>query len=167
MKEVKKYIDAIWTYKDNKYVLIDEAVSKKIFQKNYKEKVQLFYLKELLKEVSGLNTKLLDNIKNSTIIKDPLKVMIVLKSSLKSGSFAGTTEHLLNKLEDIVMPAILLWLILAVICLPLALIVLVLFPLIWLISIPFRLLGIAVEGVFEFLRALIMLPARLIGGGRR
>jgi hypothetical protein len=65
------------------------------------------------------------------------------------------------------MPVFLLWLILAVICLPLALIVLVLFPLIWLISIPFRLLGIAVEGVFEFLRALIMLPARLLGGGKR
>ena len=65
------------------------------------------------------------------------------------------------------MLALLLWLILAVICLPLALIVLVLFPLIWLISIPFRLLGIAVEGLFEFLRALIMLPARLLGGGRR
>jgi hypothetical protein len=65
------------------------------------------------------------------------------------------------------MPVFLLWLILAVICLPLALIVLVLFPLIWLISIPFRLLGIAVEGIFEFLRALIMLPARLLGGGRR
>lgn len=65
------------------------------------------------------------------------------------------------------MPVVLLWLILAILCLPLALIVLVLFPLIWLISIPFRLLGIAVEGVFEFLRALIMLPARLLGGGRR
>lgn len=58
----------------------------------------------------------------------------------------------------------LLWLLLLVICWPIALLALVLWPLVWLLSIPFRLLGIAVEGVFEFLRALILLPARLLGG---
>jgi hypothetical protein len=65
------------------------------------------------------------------------------------------------------MAVFLLWMILALLCLPLALIVLVLFPLIWLFLLPFRLLGIAVEGVIELLRAIIMLPARLLGGPRR
>jgi hypothetical protein len=41
-----------------------------------------------------------------------------------------------------------------------------LWPLVWLVSLPFRLLGLAVEGVFSLLRAIVMLPARLLGGGR-
>jgi len=61
----------------------------------------------------------------------------------------------------------LLWLLLLVLCWPLALLALVLWPVAWLISIPFRILGIAFEGVFALLRALIMLPARLLGGPRR
>ncbi len=61
---------------------------------------------------------------------------------------------------------ILLWLILLVVCWPVALLALVLYPFAWLILLPFRLLGIAVDGVFELLRALFMLPARLLGGGR-
>jgi hypothetical protein len=60
-----------------------------------------------------------------------------------------------------------LWLILFVLCWPLALLALVLYPLVWLLTIPFRLLGIAVEGVFELLRAIITLPARVLGGSRR
>jgi len=56
----------------------------------------------------------------------------------------------------------LLWLILLVLCWPLALLALVLWPIVWLLSIPFRLLGIAVEGVFELLRAVILLPARIL-----
>lgn len=58
----------------------------------------------------------------------------------------------------------LLWLLLLVLCWPLALLALVLWPIVWLLSLPFRLVGIAVEGVFEFLRALILLPARVLGG---
>jgi hypothetical protein len=61
---------------------------------------------------------------------------------------------------------LLLWLVLLVLCWPLALLALLLWPLFWLISLPFRIVGIAFEGVFAFLRALVMLPARLIGGGR-
>jgi hypothetical protein len=57
----------------------------------------------------------------------------------------------------------LLWLILLVLCWPLALLALVLWPLVWLICLPFRLIGIAVEGVFSFLRAVVLLPARLLG----
>ena len=64
------------------------------------------------------------------------------------------------------MVKFLLWLLLLVVCWPLALLALLLWPLFWLISLPFRIVGIAFEGVFAFLRALVMLPARLIGGGR-
>lgn len=62
------------------------------------------------------------------------------------------------------MVKFLLFLILFVLCWPLALLALVMYPLIWLICLPFRLVGIAVEGVFELLRAIILLPARLLGG---
>ncbi|HEY7404942.1 MAG TPA: hypothetical protein VIB39_15565 [Candidatus Angelobacter sp.] len=60
----------------------------------------------------------------------------------------------------------LLWCILLVLCWPLALLALVLYPLVWLILLPFRIVGIAVGGVLEFLRAVIMLPARALGGRR-
>jgi hypothetical protein len=59
-----------------------------------------------------------------------------------------------------------LWLILLVLCWPLALLAIVLYPLVWLLLLPFRLLGIAVEGAFELLRAVILLPARLLRGPR-
>lgn len=62
------------------------------------------------------------------------------------------------------MIAFLLWLLLFVLCWPLALAALLLYPLAWLLLLPFRLLGIVVQGVFEFLRALVLLPARLLGG---
>jgi len=60
----------------------------------------------------------------------------------------------------------LLWLILFVLCWPLALLALLLYPLVWLLLLPFRLVGIAVGGVLELFRAVIYLPARLLGGGR-
>jgi fatty acid desaturase len=62
------------------------------------------------------------------------------------------------------MVATLLWLMLLVLCWPLALAALVLWPLIWLLTLPFRMLGIAVEGVFALLRAILFLPARVLGG---
>ena len=62
------------------------------------------------------------------------------------------------------MLAFLIWLVLLVLCWPLALVALLLYPLAWLLLLPFRLLGIAVEGIFEFLRALILLPARVLRG---
>jgi hypothetical protein len=58
----------------------------------------------------------------------------------------------------------LLWLLLLIFCWPLAVLALVLYPFVWLLSLPFRLVGVAVEGVFEVLRALLMLPARVLGG---
>jgi hypothetical protein len=59
-----------------------------------------------------------------------------------------------------------LWLILLVLCWPLALVALVLYPFVWLLLLPFRLVGIAVEGVLELVRAIIMLPARILRGPR-
>jgi hypothetical protein len=61
------------------------------------------------------------------------------------------------------MTKFLLWLLLFVLCWPLALFALVLYPFVWLLSLPFKLVGIAVSGVFEFLRAVLFLPARLLG----
>ena len=58
----------------------------------------------------------------------------------------------------------LLWLILLFLCWPLALLALVLYPIFWLLTLPFRVVGIAVEGVFAFLRSIVMLPARLLRG---
>lgn len=62
------------------------------------------------------------------------------------------------------MTKFLLWLLLLVVCWPLALLALVLWPLVWLVALPFRLLGVTVTAVFEFLRAVLLLPARLLGG---
>jgi hypothetical protein len=59
-----------------------------------------------------------------------------------------------------------LWCILLVLCWPLALLALVLYPFVWLLLLPFRLVGIAVGGVFDLLAAIITLPARLLGGAR-
>ena len=63
-----------------------------------------------------------------------------------------------------VICAFFVWCLLLVICWPLAFLALVLAPLIWLIALPFRLLGIAVHGVFALIRALFLLPARIVGG---
>ena len=62
------------------------------------------------------------------------------------------------------MTKFLLWLILLVVCWPLALLALVLYPFVWLLLLPFRLLGIAVDGTFRLLRAVILLPARVLRG---
>ena len=59
---------------------------------------------------------------------------------------------------------LLLWCLLLVLCWPLALLALILFPIVWLVLLPLRLLGIAVGGVFDLLRAIVHLPARLLGG---
>jgi len=58
-----------------------------------------------------------------------------------------------------------LWLILLVICWPLALLALILYPIVWVLLLPFRLVGISVNAVFHLLKAILLLPARLLGGG--
>lgn len=62
------------------------------------------------------------------------------------------------------MAKFLLWCILLFLCWPLALVALVLYPLVWLLLLPFRLLGIAVEGVLQLVWAVVTLPARILGG---
>lgn len=64
------------------------------------------------------------------------------------------------------MATFIIWLILFVVCWPLALLALVLYPIVWLLLLPFRILGIAVDAVFDLLRAILTLPARLLGGPR-
>ena len=61
------------------------------------------------------------------------------------------------------MTKFLLWLLLLVLCWPVAVLALFLYPIVWLLTLPFRLIGIAVTGVFEFLKALLFLPARVLG----
>jgi hypothetical protein len=62
------------------------------------------------------------------------------------------------------MVKFLLWLILLVLCWPLALLALILYPLVWLILLPFRIIGITVGAVLNLFKALIMLPARILRG---
>jgi hypothetical protein len=62
------------------------------------------------------------------------------------------------------MLSFLVWLLLLFLCWPVALLALVLYPLIWLLCLPFRLVGIGVDAVFALLRAVVMLPARVLGG---
>ena len=64
------------------------------------------------------------------------------------------------------MLGFLLWLILLVFCWPLALVALVLYPLVWLLLLPFRIVGIAVDGVLRLVWAVITLPARVLRGPR-
>ena len=59
-----------------------------------------------------------------------------------------------------------LWLLLLVVCWPLAILALLLYPIVWLLLLPFRLLGIAVSGVLALLQSIVMLPARVLGGAR-
>lgn len=80
----------------------------------------------------------------------------------KAARERGTTGVLGGSL----MIKFLLWLVLLVLCWPLALLALILYPFIWLLSLPFRLLGITVSAVFDLLKAIITLPARILRGGR-
>jgi hypothetical protein len=62
------------------------------------------------------------------------------------------------------MAAFFLWIILLVICWPLAVVALIVYPVVWLLLLPFRLLGIAVKGIFELLSEIIRLPVRILRG---
>jgi len=65
------------------------------------------------------------------------------------------------------MVKLLAWLVLLVFCWPLAILALILYPIVWLLALPFRLVGITVDGLFELLKALFYLPARLLRGPRQ
>ena len=62
------------------------------------------------------------------------------------------------------MLSFMLWLLLLILCWPLALLALFLYPIVWLLMLPFRLVGIGVDAVFELVRAIVTLPARLLRG---
>ena len=64
------------------------------------------------------------------------------------------------------MAAFLLWCLLFILCWPIALLALVLYPIVWLLTLPFRIVGIAVSGVFALLAALFFLPVRILRGPR-
>jgi len=64
------------------------------------------------------------------------------------------------------MAAFFLWCLLLVLCWPLALLALLVYPLVWILLLPLRVLGIAVSGVLELLRAIVLLPARVLRGPR-
>jgi hypothetical protein len=64
------------------------------------------------------------------------------------------------------MAAFILWCILFILCWPVALLALLLYPFVWLITLPFRILGIAVHGVLGLLSAMFLLPVRLLRGPR-
>lgn len=64
------------------------------------------------------------------------------------------------------MAKFLIWCILLVLCWPLALLALILYPLVWILLIPFRIVGIAVDGVLELVRGIVLFPARLLRGPR-
>ena len=65
------------------------------------------------------------------------------------------------------MKGFLIWLVLLVLCWPAAVLAVVLYPLVWLLLLPFRLVGIAVDGVFGLLRGIVLFPARLLRGTAR
>ena len=64
------------------------------------------------------------------------------------------------------MTKFLLWCILFVLCWPLALLALIVYPIVWILLIPFRILGIAVDGVLGLLRGIVTFPARIVGTAR-
>lgn len=68
--------------------------------------------------------------------------------------------------QDGAMLTFVLWCILLVLCWPLALLAVVLYPLVWLLLLPFRIVGMAVDGVLELLKAIVLLPARVLRGPR-
>jgi hypothetical protein len=80
---------------------------------------------------------------------------------------SGPIEIRPGRPHALVMTGFLLWLLLLIVCWPLALLALVLYPFVWLLSLPFRLVGIAVGSVFELLHSILMLPARVLRGPPR
>lgn len=86
---------------------------------------------------------------------------------LSRGNITGPALYRRISRRRLFMLKFLIWLILLFLCWPLALLALLLYPLVWLLLLPFRILGLAVDGILGFLRAVFMLPARVIGGPKR
>ena len=71
-----------------------------------------------------------------------------------------------EELQRSTMITFIVWLILFFLCWPLALLALVLYPIVWLLMLPFRIIGLTVEGLFALLRRIILLPARVLQGSK-
>ncbi len=78
-----------------------------------------------------------------------------------TGSFSA--ESFLSVAENIEMLTFLVWVLLFIVCWPIAILALVLYPIVWLVLLPLRILGFAVGGVLAFLKGLFFLPARVLG----
>ena len=76
------------------------------------------------------------------------------------------TDRLATATNEVLMAAFFLWIILFILCWPVALLALVLYPIVWLLTLPFRIVGIAVHGVLGLFSAMFMLPIRLLRGPR-
>jgi hypothetical protein len=89
-----------------------------------------------------------------------------LPGSQGTGNVCRSTRANLHTAENLMktLLGLVAWCLLFVLCWPLALLVLVLWPVIWLLALPFRLVGITFSALFAFLQALLFLPARLLGG---
>lgn len=87
---------------------------------------------------------------------------------MNGGNLVTAQNPVARKLREteVAMAAFLLWCVLFVLCWPLALLALILYPIVWLLLLPFRIVGIAVGGILSFISALFMLPARLLRGPR-
>jgi hypothetical protein len=77
-------------------------------------------------------------------------------------NFCGTARVFPSEGGSVMILKFLLWCVLLILCWPLALFAVVLYPIVWLLLLPFRLVGIAVHGVLDLVAALIFLPARLL-----
>src|ERR1035438_4047981 len=88
------------------------------------------------------------------------------KCNTSSNKWNDTSAFAVSSLEAI-MFTFLMWIVVLIFCWPLALVALILYPLVWLLLLPFRILGIAVGGVLELVKAIIFLPARILRGPSR
>ena len=84
---------------------------------------------------------------------------------LKAGVDACLGKHYITGMKVLIL--FVAWCILFVLCWPVALVALILLPLVWLIALPFRLTGMVLSATFAFIRAVLFLPARLLGSGKR
>ena len=119
--------------------------------------------------VHALGRVLHSEVEDSHMLMDA-EVPVSIARKLKLSTFAkdGTSKPHACVIggEGVAMIAFILWCILFFFCWPLALLALVVYPIVWLILLPFRIAGIAVHGVLAFLRGLFFLPARLLRGPR-
>lgn len=90
-----------------------------------------------------------------------------LLRKLDNGTNRAGSAYLRVRVTETVMMTLILWCILLVLCWPLAILALVLYPIVWLLLLPLRLVGIAVGGALDLIRAIIFLPARILRGPRR